>query len=227
MAFKISCPHCEQSLEAEKKHIGLQVECLRCLQSFTVEDLSDEPAIPVLVCSCDDNVNDQKRCPFCGELILVIARKCKHCGEFFDKARNTNSGPAPSIPETQEAEKTLWTGSPSHDYYLLVYVIGTFLILVYGFGLIVIIWALLDRTSNVFTVTNKRVMAKSGIIARSTQEVSMKDIRSISLQQSVIERIFSLGTVQIGSAGTAEIEVQFEGIPDAPKVKEIISCYKT
>jgi membrane protein YdbS with pleckstrin-like domain len=26
-----------------------------------------------------------KRCPFCGEVILAIARKCKHCGEFLDR----------------------------------------------------------------------------------------------------------------------------------------------
>lgn len=26
----------------------------------------------------------EKACPFCGEPILVIAKKCKHCGEFLD-----------------------------------------------------------------------------------------------------------------------------------------------
>ena len=26
-----------------------------------------------------------KRCPYCGEEILAIAKKCKHCGEWLDE----------------------------------------------------------------------------------------------------------------------------------------------
>jgi hypothetical protein len=28
-----------------------------------------------------------KACPYCGEEILVVAKKCKHCGEFLDGSR--------------------------------------------------------------------------------------------------------------------------------------------
>ena len=28
---------------------------------------------------------DHKRCPYCGEEILAVAKKCKHCGEWLDK----------------------------------------------------------------------------------------------------------------------------------------------
>jgi hypothetical protein len=31
-----------------------------------------------------------KPCPFCGEAILPVAKKCKHCGEFLDEATSSN-----------------------------------------------------------------------------------------------------------------------------------------
>lgn len=38
-----------------------------------------------------------KRCPYCGEEILAIAKKCKHCGEWLDEThplKETKNGPA-------------------------------------------------------------------------------------------------------------------------------------
>lgn len=29
-------------------------------------------------------MEETKRCPYCGEEILAIAKKCKHCGEWLD-----------------------------------------------------------------------------------------------------------------------------------------------
>ena len=30
-------------------------------------------------------MGETKRCPYCGEEILSVAKKCKHCGEWLDK----------------------------------------------------------------------------------------------------------------------------------------------
>jgi hypothetical protein len=31
--------------------------------------------------------SETKACPYCGETILAVARKCKHCGEFLDDSK--------------------------------------------------------------------------------------------------------------------------------------------
>lgn len=152
-----------------------------------------------------------KKCPFCGEEILFVALKCKHCGEFLNK---------------NEPEKTLWEGHPSHLYYLLAYIMGGILVLAYGLGLLVLLIAIIHRKCKVFTITNKRIKSKTGILSRSINEVFINDIRSVNLQQGFFERLFGLGTVNIGSAGTAGIEISFEEISEVTNVKEKIQRLK-
>lgn len=36
-------------------------------------------------------MEEVKKSPYCGEEILVTAKKCKHCGEWLDKTANNSS----------------------------------------------------------------------------------------------------------------------------------------
>jgi hypothetical protein len=49
-----------------------------------------------------------RACPFCGEDVLQVARKCKHCGEFLDDGKSSHARkPAGDTPVVDEAAKML------------------------------------------------------------------------------------------------------------------------
>lgn len=65
---------------------------------------------------------------------------------------------------------------------------------------------LIDRWSDEFAITNKRVVIKTGLIARRTFEMNLSKIESVNVDQSIIARILGYGTIKIvGSGGTNEI----------------------
>ena len=66
--MKTECPHCGQHYEVEENFAGQNVECSKCGKAFTV--------------SAPEKT---RRCPMCGEEILAVAKKCKHCGEYLDE----------------------------------------------------------------------------------------------------------------------------------------------
>ncbi len=71
---------------------------------------------------------------------------------------------------------------------------------------------LFKRFSWKFTVDDNRVSRHYGIISRNQQSVRIKDLRSVELDQSLIQRILGIGDLGFYSAGSVDAEVKFFGI---------------
>ena len=54
-------------------------------------------------------MEEKKLCPYCGEEILAVAKKCKHCGEWLDKKEKIDTQIEPQcIPERKRGFKKWW-----------------------------------------------------------------------------------------------------------------------
>jgi uncharacterized membrane protein YdbT with pleckstrin-like domain len=81
-----------------------------------------------------------------------------------------------------------------------------------GFGLLLVIaaivivgWSQWHRSSTEMAVTNKRVLVKTGMISRNTTEMMLGKIESIVVNQGILGRMLSYGTIIVrGTGGTPE-----------------------
>lgn len=69
-------------------------------------------------------------------------------------------------------------------------------------------------------VTNKRVILKKGIIGRQTEEMKLKSIETVEIDQGVLGRMLGFGTVRITGRGVSDF--LFKGIDDPMAVKRAI-----
>lgn len=91
----IICPHCGNHLRAQPEWSGRTAICKSCKGRFVIpappspEESEVHTEAPAAQSSepPEEKLRSEKACPFCGESILAIARKCKHCGEFLDDSQ--------------------------------------------------------------------------------------------------------------------------------------------
>ena len=69
-------------------------------------------------------------------------------------------------------------------------------------------------------VTNKRVIVKRGIISRKTEEMKLRSIETVEIEQSVFGRILDYGNIKITGKGISD--VRFKNIDDPMMVKKRI-----
>ena len=69
--------------------------------------------------------------------------------------------------------------------------------------------AYLRRMTTELAVTNKRVIAKSGLISRSTVELNLTKVESVRVEQSMLGRMLGYGSIFVGGTGATHAPVRF------------------
>ena len=82
-------------------------------------------------------------------------------------------------------------------------------------GAIIIVVALVRRASTELVVTNRRVIAKFGLVARRTVEMNLAKIESVSVELTVIGRLFGFGSIMVTGTGSTMDPIRFIADPIA------------
>ena len=164
---------------------------------------------------------------------------------FVNVRREQASQPADAITshtgamDLHQGEEIIFEGHPSWRATLAFYFKGLLLaaaiaaIGVLVTDLSVVLWVLaalaivvlagfVKRMTTVYTITNQRLRIKRGLIARNVQQTRIERVQNVNTDQSVIERILQVGTVDFDTAGTDDSEFKFAGVSQPERVVEAV-----
>ena len=79
------------------------------------------------------------------------------------------------------------------------------------------------RLANRYYLYPYSVAQEYGLIARKTSRVSLEDIRTIDVSQSVMQRILGVGDVYFASAGTDAEDVIWRGVVAPMRIQTVVS----
>ncbi len=79
--------------------------------------------------------------------------------------------------------------------------LGLATVWIFGLGLVFWVMAWIKYATTELAITNKRVIAKSGLIQRKTMEMFLNKIESVQVEQGVLARMFDYGTVTLAGTG--------------------------
>ena len=211
------CDRCDRIIEVDDDQAGTKVECPHCGDTNIIpgQPASDEaPSSPP---AARQHPEDLGLPPDSGpERQVLVVRPS------LMRSRPLSFTAATLLGATGLVLAAIHLISPA-SVPLWVAIIAV-LALIGALGLI--IWWWVQTLSAALEITNKRTVAKRGLLSRSTSEVVHDNIRNVQVDQSFWERIWGIGTIGISSSGQDGIEIQMRKIPNPQKLRETIDLYR-
>jgi len=152
-------------------------------------------------------------CPDCGKPVSDAARACPNCGypvaeKLAHQSEASPASPSPGPREMLAEVRPSWWGYFWHVFF---------------FWLIVPpIIAYFRRASTVLRIFPERITLTRGLLSKCYRDYNPRDIRSIDIDQSFLQRIVGVGNLTISTAATAEGAEQINSIPDPKGVRDLI-----
>lgn len=84
------------------------------------------------------------------------------------------------------------------QWLLILLGVGTILM---GIGIVFLLVAVVNVLTTELVITNKRVIAKFGLISRKTVELKNSKVESVQVDQSIMGRLLNFGSIVVSGAG--------------------------
>jgi uncharacterized membrane protein YdbT with pleckstrin-like domain len=83
---------------------------------------------------------------------------------------------------------------------------------------VVVLVGLIKRIATRYVITTERLHIRTGILAKATHETRVQRVQNVNTEQSPVDRLLRVGTVEFDTAGTDDSEFRFVGVADPGSV---------
>jgi uncharacterized membrane protein YdbT with pleckstrin-like domain len=87
---------------------------------------------------------------------------------------------------------------------------------------VVLVVGYLRRLATTYTITTSRLIIRRGILARAEQHSRVDRIQNVTTNQSVLQRLIRVGTVEFDTAAGEDDELKFAGVGSPHDVVEAV-----
>lgn len=105
----------------------------------------------------------------------------------------------------------------------LGFILCLLLVPVFGIGLLIFMAWLLKNKGTKLSVTERDILFEKGLLSKERAEISISSVRTVRVKQSLLNRIFGVGSIEIYTAGD-NAEIFASGLPDPNRIREIIKA---
>jgi uncharacterized membrane protein YdbT with pleckstrin-like domain len=95
-------------------------------------------------------------------------------------------------------------------------------IAIYFFAIAHLLTAILRILSTQYTLTDDRLLIRTGIMVRVTEQIELFRVRDLTMEQALSESVFGLGTLWIVSSDRSSPLAALQGIRDVEAVADAV-----
>lgn len=107
----------------------------------------------------------------------------------------------------------LGDGGPDEGLVTIIALVGVALTILIGF---------VKRVATSYTITDRRLHIKRGIVSRTIQETRLERVQNVNYNQGVIQRLLQVGDVEFDTAAGDDYNFVFAGVAEPADVVHMV-----
>ena len=122
--------------------------------------------------------------------------------------------------------EVLYEANPS---LIRMHPIGTVLAIILipvGIGILLLLWWYLQTKADKITVKSDEIIWEHGLINKQYTEISLSSLRSVRVNQSLLQRMLNAGDVEVYTAGDRP-ELTIRGLPNPDLIREYVKSNRS